>query len=154
MNLVGSTADADLRNHVEDSLSAVPDLPQGARVVDLGSGAGFPGVPIAIARPDLEMVLVEIRERRVHFLRHVARELDLGVEVLRGSIEEAPEVGFDIVLVRALAPPERALEMASPWCASPGEIWIWTKAPIPEAFEEIGAIPLGQRGRIARVTPG
>ena len=121
--------------------------------MDLGSGAGFPGVPIAIARPDLAIVLVEIRERRVHFLRHVVRELGLGVEVLRASIDEAPDVGFDVALVRALAPPERALEMASPWLVSSGQIWIWTKAPIPAGFEEVGAVSLGERGRIAKVIP-
>ena len=145
--------DEALRNHVEDSLSAAPELPDGARVVDLGSGAGFPGVPIAIARPDLAIVLVEIRERRVHFLRHVVRELGLGVEVLRESIDRAPDVGFDVALVRALAPPERALEMASPWLVSSGEIWIWTKGSIPVGFEEVGAVSLGERGRIAKVIP-
>ena len=153
MNLVGSTADEALRNHVEDSLSAAADLRDGARVVDLGSGAGFPGVPIAIARPDLAIVLVEIRERRVHFLRHVVRELELGAEVLRGSIDDAPDTGFDVALVRALAPPERALAMASPWIVSSGEIWIWTKVSIPAGFEEVGAVSLGERGRIAKVIP-
>ena len=62
-NLVGSSEPAALARHVEDSLAVAGYLPDGARVVDLGSGAGFPGIPIAIARPDLLVTLVEIRER-------------------------------------------------------------------------------------------
>lgn len=154
MNLVGSTADEALRVHVEDSLAAGDALPNGARTADLGSGAGFPGIPVAIARPDLEIVLVEIRERRVHFLRHIVRDLELGCEVWRRSIDDAPEVGFDVVLVRALAPAVRALPRAAPWVRERGEIWLWTREPsMPDGFEEVAPILLGERGRIARVVP-
>ena len=62
-----------MRRHVEDSLAAADCLPEGSEIVDLGSGAGFPGVPLALSRPDLRVTLVEIRERRVNFLRHVVR---------------------------------------------------------------------------------
>jgi 16S rRNA (guanine527-N7)-methyltransferase len=152
MNLVGSTTAEALRTHVEDSLAAARTLPTSARIVDLGSGAGFPGVPIAIARPDLEVVLVEIRERKVSFLRHVTRTLGLHCEVWRRSVEDPGDESFDAVLVRALAAPDRALPAAGRWAGANGEVWLWTRvAELPPAFEEIGSVSLGARGRIARL---
>jgi 16S rRNA (guanine527-N7)-methyltransferase len=130
MNLVGSTDPAAMARHVQDALAAVPHLPANASVVDLGSGAGFPGVPIAIARRDLRVTLVEIREKRIAFLRHVVRALELDVEVRRESIELAPASRFDIALLRAVAPPERSLELARPWVADAGEVWIWAGAGV------------------------
>jgi 16S rRNA (guanine527-N7)-methyltransferase len=153
MNLVGSCEPTALREHVEDSLAAVPHLPDPARVVDLGSGAGFPGIPLAIARPDLSLDLVEIREKRVSFLRHVVRTLGLGCRVLRARIEDPPPHPYDRVLLRAVAPPKQALELARPWARDDGEVWIWAgpAAEIPEATLT-GKIPLGPRGAILRAT--
>jgi len=125
MNLVGSTDSLAMSRHVDDALAAAPHLPQGVSVVDLGSGAGFPGLPIAIARRDLRVTLVEIREKRVAFLRHVVRTLELDVEVQRESIEVAPAEGFDVALLRAVATPERSVGLARPWVRNEGEIWIW-----------------------------
>jgi 16S rRNA (guanine527-N7)-methyltransferase len=150
-NLVGSTDAGALEAHLADSLAVSPFLEEGQRVVDLGSGAGFPGVPLAIVRPGLRIVLVEIRERRVHFLRHVVRALDLGCEVWRRSAFDPPDEGFAAVLVRAFATPDRALPVAERWARSGGDVWLWTTAEIPDGFHEVEAVPLGPRGRIARV---
>jgi 16S rRNA (guanine527-N7)-methyltransferase len=155
-NLVGSTEPAALRRHVEDSLAAAQWLPHGARVVDLGSGAGFPGIPLVIVRPDLDLTLVEIRERRVHFLRHVVRSLDLGCRVDRRRIEEPPAERFDYALLRAVAAPPVAAKLAQPWLATgAGEAWIWSG---PDAeFEwdrRSGAIQLGSGGQIRRIRSG
>ena len=148
-NLVGSTEDAALRRHVDDSLAAATYLPDGSRVVDLGSGAGFPGIPLAIQRPDLDLLLVEIRERRVHFLRHVVRSLGLGCEIRRQRIESAPPARFAFVLLRAVAPPEISMTLAQPWVEPDGEIWIWAgsrgAAPEPSSM-----IELASGGRILR----
>jgi 16S rRNA (guanine527-N7)-methyltransferase len=153
VNLVGSTASEALKVHVEDSLAAAAALPASARVVDLGSGAGFPGIPIVISRPDLQVVLVEIRERRANFLRHVVRTLSLQCEVWRRPVDDAAEPDFDAVLVRALAPPERAVPVAQRWARPGGEVWLWTRVVrLPPGFEEIGSVPLGARGRIARLS--
>lgn len=120
----------------------------------MGSGAGFPGIPIAIARPDLEVVLVERRERRVHFLRHVVRTLGLSCAVRRASIEAPPDGPlFDAVLMRGVAPARDALRMARGWAAPGGELWLWTREAAIEESEEIGSIPLGSGGRIARLRP-
>jgi 16S rRNA (guanine527-N7)-methyltransferase len=155
-NLVGSTAPEAIRLHVEEALAAVPALPQGALVADLGSGAGLPGLPIAIARPDLRVTLVEIRERRVHFLRHVARSLPVDCRILRLRIEDPPPgAAFDVALLRAVAGPLDSLRMGRPWVREGGEIWTWTRARLgdlpPEMRAGASEIPLGERGRILRV---
>jgi 16S rRNA (guanine527-N7)-methyltransferase len=146
MNLVGSTDPGAIARHLEDALAALSELPQGASLVDLGSGAGFPGLPIAIARRDLRVTLVEIREKRVAFLRHIVRTLGLDVDVRRASYEEPPATGSDIVTLRAVAAPEKSLVIARPWVAETGEIWIWAGAGVdlpgarPIALRSGGAI--------------
>ncbi|MGI8735983.1 MAG: 16S rRNA (guanine(527)-N(7))-methyltransferase RsmG [Candidatus Eremiobacter antarcticus] len=114
-NLTGAT---DLRQailQVLDSLAPLPLIKLRPLVVDLGSGAGLPGIPAAIVFPNVRFALVEPRTKRVGFLRAVASDLSLGnVEVVKGS---APRVRFSgdrtpaTVLARALASPPRAIEL-------------------------------------------
>ena len=149
MNLVGSTEADALERHFADSLAAAEALPGAARVVDLGSGAGFPGVPIALARRDLRLTLVEIREKRLAFLRHAIRELGLAVEVREVSIESSPPEPFDFALLRAVAPPVRSLKIGGRWVSPGGEVWIWAgpDAALPAARP----LPLASGGNILRV---
>lgn len=74
--------------HILNSAAVAELLHEGERVVDIGSGAGLPGIPLAIARPDLEVVLLEPLLRRSEFLGEVVNELGLAVEVVRGRAEE------------------------------------------------------------------
>jgi len=91
---------------------AVGLIPDGARVADIGSGAGLPGIVWAIARPDISVVLIESLLRRVTFLTECVHELDLTkrVQVIRARAEEAGERvgadggGLDVVTARAVAP--------------------------------------------------
>jgi 16S rRNA (guanine527-N7)-methyltransferase len=93
-------------------------LPDGARTVDVGSGAGLPGIPLALARPDLSVVLVEPLARRVDWLRRVVEDLGLPVQVVRGRAEEpgvrARWEGADVVTARAVAPLHRLAGWALP----------------------------------------
>ena len=149
MNLVGSTDPAAVTRHIEDSLAAAAHLPKACLVVDLGSGAGFPGIPIALARPDLRMTLVEIREKRLAFLRHVVRELGLAIEVRAASIESTPAELFDFALLRAVAKPARSLQLGVRWLAPAGEVWSWVG---PEAsLEPSASIPRASGGKILRL---
>ena len=93
------------RTHVLNSVAVASLIPAEASVVDVGSGAGLPGIPLAIARPDLSVVLLESLLRRVTFLAEVVAELGLGdrVRVVRGRAEECTE-HFDVVTARAVAP--------------------------------------------------
>ena len=74
--------------HLLNSAAVGELLQPGERVVDIGSGAGLPGIPLAIARPDLKVVLLEPMQRRSEFLNEVVGQLGLPVEVVRGRAEE------------------------------------------------------------------
>lgn len=89
--------------HIVNSAAVVPFLPRRGTVVDVGSGAGFPGVVVALLRPDLEVTLMEAMERRVEWLDVVVEELGLdNVTVRRARAEEVGEQ-YDVVTARALA---------------------------------------------------
>jgi 16S rRNA (guanine527-N7)-methyltransferase len=94
--------------HVLNSAAVGEVLPRDATVVDVGSGAGLPGVPLALARPDLAITLLEPMARRVAWLEHVVAELGLDVAVVRGRAEEREtrrRCGeSDVVTARAVAP--------------------------------------------------
>lgn len=99
-------------------------LPHGASVVDLGSGAGLPGLVLAISRPDLRVTLVEPMARRTQFLEEAVERLGLdNVEVLRGRAEELHgRLVADVVTSRALAPLERLLRWSAPLLADTGTL--------------------------------
>lgn len=102
--------------HLLNSAVIAELIPEGARVVDVGSGGGFPGVPLAIARPDLRVVLLEPMARRTEWLAEVAETLGLDVEVIRGRAEEKAirqRIGVaEVVTSRAVAP----LARLAGWC--------------------------------------
>lgn len=113
-------------------------VPEGASVADLGSGAGLPGLVLAIARPDTQVTLVEPLLRRTTFLVEVVGELGLdNVEVVRGRAEELHgRREYDVVTARALAPLERLLGWAMPLVAPAGELLAMKGS---SAAEEIAA---------------
>lgn len=110
------------RRHVGESLAlletAAPEA--GCRVVDVGSGAGVPGVVVAVVRPDMQVVMLEADKRKAAFLMHVAGMLGLGNATVAAVRAEAagrdPSMreSFDLALSRAAAPPELLLELALP----------------------------------------
>ena len=103
VDLVGRVDAAELvRHHVQESLSAVELLPERGTLLDVGSGNGFPVVPLLVARSGLEGVLLEPRERRWAFLREVVRELGLSAEVRRERLEDLDRGAYDAVTVRGL----------------------------------------------------
>src|SRR5471032_302369 len=88
INLTGDLAPEDLCVHALESVAGVSLIPQGARVLDIGSGGGFPGVPLSIARPDISVTLLEPRSRRASFLRHVVRTVPISnAQVLAERVE-------------------------------------------------------------------
>lgn len=91
VNLIArnSSEEQIAESHFLDSLTLPALLPSGARLLDIGTGAGFPGLVCKAVRPDLAVILVEPRLKRVSFLRHIVRTLKLeGVEILAGRIED------------------------------------------------------------------
>lgn len=94
-----------IERHFAESVAAGVHLPEGGwRVLDVGSGAGFPGIPLAVARPECRVTLAEARRRKAAFLREVTRDWE-GVTVYCGRAEELSE-RFDWVVARAVAPRE------------------------------------------------
>lgn len=111
--------------HLLNSAALVEVLPSGATVIDVGSGAGLPGVVLGIARPDLELVLVEPLLRRTTFLDEVVRELELTrVRVLRARAEDAVDecAPADAVVSRAVAPLDRLARWCLPLAAVGGRV--------------------------------
>lgn len=99
--------------HILNCAAVAPLVPEGARTVDVGSGAGLPGLVLAIARPDLDVSLVEPLLRRVAWLDEVTKDLDLSnVTVVRARAEDLPTDWADVATARAVAP----LAKLTAWC--------------------------------------
>ncbi len=129
--------------HIADSLTALPlvDAAPDGPAVDVGSGAGLPGIPLAISRPGRTWRLIEPRAKRVAFLEEVVRELDLNVEILAMTAEQAADRTFGashaVATARALAAPEVASRLIRPLLAPGGRGILFVRAdtPLPEGAE-------------------
>ena len=100
--------------HIFNCLPVTQLLPQGASLFDIGSGAGLPGIVIALARPDLSVTLIEPLERRVSFLTEAVEGLNLTInnmEVIRGRAQDVKK-SADFVTARAVAPLEKLKKMS------------------------------------------
>jgi 16S rRNA (guanine527-N7)-methyltransferase len=128
--------------HVVDSLRAVPLLgPAPMQVVDVGSGAGLPGIPLALARPDLSFCLTELRRRRVAFLELAVDDLQLrNVRVFAGKVEGLTGP-FDVCLSRAFAEPARAWTVAESLLSQSGKLLFWAG----RSFDVTSGTPGGAR---------
>jgi len=140
MNLVSCRSARELVNrHLLDSLAVAQALPEDSGlIVDLGSGAGLPGLPLAILRPDLQFALVEIRRRRCSFLREVRRNLHLSnVDVVEQRAEDPPaKYGHAAVAAvsRAVWTDQSLVGIAEKWLAEEGTL-LWMRSdPLPESF--------------------
>jgi 16S rRNA (guanine527-N7)-methyltransferase len=144
-NLTGLAKDEDIIiKHFLDSLLYLKAIPQGAaRVSDIGTGAGFPGIPITIVRPETEMYLIEPSGKKAAFLRHIIWQLQLKrIEVIEKRIEELKinqglPFAVDVAVTRALFDASEFIRKASP-IVKPGGILILNKGP--KALEEIAKL--------------
>ncbi len=127
--------------HLLDSLSVQPML-HGRRIADIGTGAGFPGLPLAIVNPRRDFTLVEATGKKVHFVRHAIEALGLGnVEVIQARSETwKPRALFDCVLARALGKLADFVLVAGHLCARDGRM-LAMKGRHPTA--EMHALPAG-----------
>lgn len=121
--------DEILRLHFGESLFALQHLAiQDGRLADVGSGAGFPGLALKIARPSMEIVLLEPNQKKATFLREIGRELRLrDVQVRRTRFENLPsEIGeFEYITARALGPHEALARFAESRLAGSGKLILW-----------------------------
>lgn len=104
INLSAARTLPEIADHVVDCLALVPHVPHGARVIDVGSGGGLPGIVLAAARPDLRLTCIEPIHKKAAFLRQAARDLSLTVSVMTQRVETesagAP-TPFDVAVSRA-----------------------------------------------------
>lgn len=130
-----------IARHLLDSLAILPWV-RGPRVLDIGSGAGLPGIPLALARPELQFVLLDSNAKKTRFITQALAELGLeNVEVVHSRVEKyQPAVPFDTLIARAFAGIADMLGVSAPLCA-PGGRWLAMKGVYPQ--EELAAIPPG-----------
>ena len=128
--------------HVANSAILAAVVPDGVSVCDIGSGAGLPGLVVAIVRPDLRVTLVEPLLRRTTFLDEVVQKLFLGnVEVVRGRADALHgQRTFDLVTSRAVAPLDRLLEWSMPLVAPHGELLALKGSSVLEEIEAANSV--------------
>lgn len=124
INLVSPNTLPDARDrHILDSYGLVPYIPDTVRsIYDLGSGAGFPAMVIAAARPDISVSCLESDGRKCEFLKTISREINIPVTIHMGRIESNSDLPApDMITARALASLSQLLAWTSPW---------WSKSPV------------------------
>jgi 16S rRNA (guanine527-N7)-methyltransferase len=148
-NLTAVTARADmLTHHVLDSLAVHPDL-AGNRIADVGTGAGFPGLPLAVCNPQRQFTLIDSTAKKIRFVSHAARLLGLdNVTAVHARIEALkPQIPFDTAVARAFAPLPRMLRQVDALCGAESRV-LAMKGTWPES--ELAALPAGWRVLSAR----
>lgn len=152
--------EAIVRRHFAESLFAAEYIPRAAAtLLDFGSGAGFPGIPVAIARPEIAVTLAESQGKKAAFLREAVRTLGLRAEVWAARVEAmAPERVFDAVTLRAVDKMPQACRLAAARVAPGGCLAVFTTVAAQSALDDLpgirwsGAHPIpGSRQEILRV---
>jgi 16S rRNA (guanine527-N7)-methyltransferase len=140
------------RVHLEESLAAAEEIARfGGPIVDVGSGGGAPGIPVAAAFPEREVTLLEANRRKCLVLERLAAEFP-NVRVVRGRAEEQPLEQFGVALAKALAPPAVAAEWCLPLVAVGGAAILYVgptaaRGPVERVAERLAA-------RLADSPPG
>lgn len=140
--------------HLLDSLAILPYL-KGPRVLDIGTGAGLPGIPLALARPDLQFVLLDSNAKKTRFVTQACAELGLkNIEVVNNRVEKYhPEAPFDTIVSRAFSTITDMLVASRHVCGAAGQ-FLAMKGVYPQ--EELAGMPPGYTvsGAPALVVPG
>ncbi len=134
-------AERMVSHHLLDSLAAVPYF-HGEAVLDVGSGGGLPGIPLAIARPEVRVTLIDSIAKKTAFLLQAKAELGLkNLQVITGRVEDfRPEAGFDVVTSRAFSDLREFITLTR-HLLNPGGRWLAMKGLYPH--EEIALLPAG-----------
>ena len=144
------------RVHVEESLAALPLVRRlGGPVVDVGSGGGAPGIPLAAALPDFEVTLLEANRRKCEFLEEIAREFP-NVRVIWGRAEEQPVETYRTAVAKALAAPPAAAEWCLPLVREGGGVILYVgpsvdRDAVARVAERVGGGPPEESGGVLLV---
>ncbi len=150
-----------VERHIVDALAGARRLPTGGRLVDVGSGAGLPGVPLLIARSDWRADLVEPRQKRWAFLKLVIRELELDAEALNMRYQDlSGSIRWRCVVARAVGDHERFLEWSARHLEEDGWVLLWATEEIENRLVSLASwrvvswpLPGLDRGRLCRLQP-
>lgn len=156
-----SSREEFVQRHILDALAAAPLLGGNGRLLDVGSGAGLPGVPLLAVCPRWGGALLEPRQKRWAFLRTVVRELGLEAEVVRARFQDlGAGPPFDLIAARAVGNHKALLEWARGRLTEDGEVVIWTTVDGQAALEAVAGWrvlssqqPGLDSGRLARLQP-
>ncbi len=149
VNLTAITApDEILVKHFADSIKIAEliDIPQNSKIIDVGTGAGFPSVPLKIYRPDLELTLLDSLQKRIVFLEKLCSKLDIEAEFIHGRAEDISKLPeyrekFDIATARAVANMSLLSELCIPF-VKVGGIFAAMKGPGEDMSLGINAVNL------------
>ncbi len=145
----------DLDSAAPLSLGLIPD---GASVIDVGTGAGFPGVPLLILRPDLRMTLLDAQLKRVSFLRSALEALTLRAEVVHARAEDAGRDAarrerYDLAVSRAVAATPTLLELTLPFVRTGGTALCWKGPGLMEEWDRARRAAFLLGGRLREPVP-
>ena len=142
-----------------DPLVAVPYLSSSGALLDIGSGAGIPGLPIKIARPEFEVHLIESKAKKVSFLRDMIRKLGLkGIKAYWGRTEQRTDLPtlfpfYDIVTARALAPLEKTCSICSPYLEAGGLLVTFKGSRVDQEIKDSERLMEELHLRVSKIVP-
>ena len=151
MNLTAITTDREIViKHFLDSLTLCAFLKDGGRgglrLFDIGSGAGFPGIPVKLAMPEVEVTMMDSVTKKVHFMRHAIRALGLkGIDAIAARVEDRAGIEkyagrFDVVSSRAFAGLSAFVTAALPYCRDNGRIIAMKGPAVADELKELEGI--------------
>lgn len=151
INLSGQhTVEEIIDGLVLDALSLTCVLPHFSSMVDIGSGAGFPGLPLALLHPESRVTLIESREKRHHFQRHAIRSVPVpNATTVRARAGQVTATQHDLAIAQAVASGPEALALAAAWVRPGGHVVIPTSDPPPARDAALSAQGRLERYRVA-----
>ncbi len=154
-NLTAITHPEDIAiKHFLDAIAPIDRIPPGGRFLDIGTGAGFPGIPIKIMRPKDAMTLIDSSRKKISFVRHLIRQLDLQrAEARQTRIEEwvrdhAPETDAAVIISRAVTNGAALTRLVMPLLRRGGTLCLWKGPVIEDEIRALQGLPEARRGSL------
>lgn len=148
INLTAITRPEDIAiKHFLDAIAPAEQIPDAARILDIGSGAGFPGLPLKIIRPSTDLTLIDRSRKKINFLRHVIRQLGLDqayafqtrIEDFTAANAGAP--AFDVIVSRAFTKAAALTRIVMPLIEKAGVLLLWKGPDIADEIRELEMLP-------------